>query len=40
MCFELSDLIAPIVNSMSPEGFAPEDYVKTIGKVYFSFSFL
>lgn len=32
LCFQISELVAPVVNSMSPEGFIPDDYMNIIGK--------
>uniref|UniRef100_A0A915PJZ5 tRNA (32-2'-O)-methyltransferase regulator THADA n=1 Tax=Setaria digitata TaxID=48799 RepID=A0A915PJZ5_9BILA len=33
MCFEISELVAPVVNSMSPEGFVPNDHIKVFADV-------
>ncbi|MCP9260312.1 hypothetical protein DINM_003677 [Dirofilaria immitis] len=30
MCFQISELVAPVVNSMSPEGFIPDEHINTI----------
>ncbi|EFO25013.2 hypothetical protein LOAG_03467 [Loa loa] len=30
MCFQISELVAPVVNSMSPEGFVPDDHINII----------
>ncbi|CAG9535445.1 unnamed protein product [Cercopithifilaria johnstoni] len=33
VCFQISELVAPIVNSMSPEGFVPDDQINIIVSV-------
>ncbi|KAK6106084.1 hypothetical protein QQG55_22840 [Brugia pahangi] len=30
VCFQISELVSPVVNSMSPEGFVPDDHVNII----------
>uniref|UniRef100_A0A1I8EV97 tRNA (32-2'-O)-methyltransferase regulator THADA n=1 Tax=Wuchereria bancrofti TaxID=6293 RepID=A0A1I8EV97_WUCBA len=30
VCFQVSELVSPVVNSMSPEGFVPDDHVNII----------
>ncbi|VDO31485.1 unnamed protein product [Onchocerca flexuosa] len=30
LCFQISELVAPVVNSMSPEGFVPDEHLKII----------
>uniref|UniRef100_A0A0R3RPQ6 tRNA (32-2'-O)-methyltransferase regulator THADA n=1 Tax=Elaeophora elaphi TaxID=1147741 RepID=A0A0R3RPQ6_9BILA len=33
LCFQISELVAPVVNSMSPEGFVPDDHINVIVNV-------
>ncbi|KAL3998204.1 hypothetical protein ACH3XW_14085 [Acanthocheilonema viteae] len=33
LCFQISELVSPVVNSMSPEGFVPDDYISIIVNV-------
>lgn len=33
MCSRISELVAPVLNSMAPEGFVPDDYVNIFGEL-------